>query len=340
MANMRYEVVTVVASRRGIPQLCEMISQLPPEFGTAVVCLVEGDERLRSEVAEKTRLPVNWVEAGETAQPGHVYLSRPGTSIVMLEGCRFSVSPVGPESYSMRPIDSFLASTARACGPRCLAIILAGFHDDGAEGAHTVKWRGGTVLVLDRATAEYYGMAEPIVRAGSYDRILSAVEVGSALRASFTGRDLLENAELQVELGRLLDSALRISGTHMGDMQLLEPIAGRLHLVASRGLGREYVDRFGIVRVDRDDLPCVHALRHKHRVVIENVFDDTQYQRFREIARTSGYSALQATPLFSNGDVGGILSTLYPYPHAVTEREGENLDDIARSARELLRALA
>jgi two-component system chemotaxis response regulator CheB len=339
MANMRYDVVTVVASRRGIPQLCEMIAQLPPEFATPIVCLVEGDARLRSEVAEKTRLPVKWVEAGETAQPGHVYLSRPGTSIVMLEGCRFSVSPVGPESYSMRPIDSFLSSTARACGPRCLAIVLAAFHDDGAEGARTLKWRGGTVIVLDRATAEYYGMAEPIVKAGSYDRILTAAEVGSALRASFTGRDLLRNAELQVELGKLLDSALRISGTHMGDMQLLEAVTGRLHIVASRGLGREYVDRFGIVRIDRDDLPCVHALRHKHRVVIENVFEDSHYQHFRDIAQTSGYSALQATPLFTNGDVGGILSTLYTYPHAVTSHESKNLDDIAQSARQLLREL-
>src|SRR5205823_3795143 len=216
----------------------------------------EADDRLVADLSESTELPVKWVETGEVAQPGHVYVSRPGTSIVMLDGCRFAVSPVGPEGSAMHPIDSFLTSTARACGPRALAVILAAFADDGAEGAHAVKWRGGTVLVLDRATAEYYGMAEPLVRAGMYDRILTAPEVGIALRASFTGRDLLENAELQVELGILLESALRISGTHMGDVQLIEPAIGRLHLFVHRGMCREYVARFGIAPAAAD-LPSV-----------------------------------------------------------------------------------
>ena len=335
---MRYDIVTVVSSRRGIPQLCDLVAQLPPEFGTPVVCLVEADERLLSEVSAKTSLPVKWAEAGDVAQPGHVYLSRPGTSIVMLEGCRFTVSPVGPESSALRPVDGFLASASRACGPRALAVILAAFPDDGAEGAHMIKWRGGTVLVLDRATAEYYGMADAIVKAGSYDRIITASEVGNALRASFTGRDLLANAELQFELGILLDAALRISGTHMGDIQLLEPVEGRLHLIANRGLGHDYIERFSIVRVD-DQLPCTHALHRKHRVVVENVFEDAQYVRFRAIARTNGYSALQATPLFSNGDPAGVLSTLYPYPHSLSPHESKSLDDIAQSARELLREL-
>lgn len=335
---MRYDVVTVVASRRGIPQLCELLAQLPPQFGVPIVCLVEGDERLVREVSAKTPLPVKWVEAGEVAKPGHVYLSRPGTSIVMVDDCRFTVSPVGPESSAMRPIDAFLSSASRVCGPRALAVILAAFYDDGAEGAHAVKWRGGTVLVLDRATAEYYGMADAIVKSGSFDRILSASEVGGALRASFTGRDLLENAELQFELAALLDSALRISGTKMGDIQLLEPVAGRLHLVLNRGLGRDYVDRFSIVRVD-DELPCARALRRKQRVVVENVFDDPVYDGYRAIAYANGYSALQSTPLFSNGEVEGILSTLYRYPHVLTAHEGKNLDEIAQSARELMRGL-
>lgn len=335
---MRYDVITVVAARRGVSQLCELASQLPADFGTPIICLVEADQRLMATMSERTRLPVHWVDVGEVAKPGHIYLSRPGTSVVILEGCRFTVSPVGPESSSMRPVDSFLSSAARACGPRALSVILAAFHDDGAEGAHTVKWRGGTVLVLDRATSEYYGLAEPIVKAGSYDRILTASEVGAALRASFTGRDLLQNAELQFQLGILLDSALRISGTHMGDVQLLEPVAGRLHLVEYRGLGRAYVDRFGVVRAD-DDLPCTTALRHRHRVVVENVFEDPRYVRFREVAEACGYSAIQATPLFSNGDVAGILSTLYAYPHAVTPHEEKNLDEIAQSAREVLREL-
>src|SRR5213080_784001 len=122
---MRYDVVSVVASRRGTSQLRQLVAQLPAQFGTPIVCLVEADDRLVADLSESTELPVKWVETGEVAQPGHVYISRPGTSIVMLDGCRFAVSPVGPEGSAMHPIDSFLTSTARACGPRALAVILA-----------------------------------------------------------------------------------------------------------------------------------------------------------------------------------------------------------------------
>lgn len=332
---MRYDVVTIVASRRGMSQLRDLVSNLPPEFGMPVVCLTEADALLVNELAASTPLKVKWAESSETLQPGCVYLSPPGTSIVMLEGGSVTLSPVGPESTSQHPVDGFLASAARVHGNRALAVILAAFPDDGAEGAHSVKWRGGTVLVLDRATAEYYGMADAIVHRGSYDRILTAEEVANALRASFSGRDLLENAELQFELGLLLDQALRVSGTHMGNVQVVEPEPRRLHIVAHRGLDRRFLERFSVVTQDEASA-CARALRTGSRVVIENVFDDPDYAEYLELARRTGYRAVQSTPIRSAGHVAGVISTLYPQPHVVTTYEARNLDEIAAAASDLV----
>jgi hypothetical protein len=333
---MRYDVATIVAAPRGVPQLHELVSQLPAGFGMPVVCLAASHERLVEDLAARTSLKVKWAEAGETLLAGHVYVCPPGTSIVIREDRRVALSPFGVDSAALRPVDSFLASSARAFGDRALAIVLAAFPDDGVQGAHSLKGRRGTVLVLDRATAEYYGMAGDIVSAGSYDRILTAGEVANALRATFTGRDLLASAELQFELGVLLDSALRIAGTHMGNVQLAEPVTERLHIVAHRGLPRPYLDRFGVIRGDGPSA-CARALRLRQRIVIEDVFADREYEPYLDVAREAGFKAIQCTPILAEEGVAGIFSTLYPFKHSVSPHEARSLDDIALAARALVR---
>lgn len=334
---MRYDVVTIVASRRGISQLRDLVSHLPPQFGMPVVCLAEADSRLVTDLSASTRLPVKWAEAGEQLLPGCVYLSPPGASIVLLEGGRVSLSPVGPESTAHHPVDSFLISAGKAFGNRVLSVVLGAFLEDGAEGAHSLKWRGGTVLILDRATAEFYGMADAMVRRGSYDRILSAAEVGEALRASFTGQDLLANAEIQFELNTLLDSAMRLSGTDMGNIRIAEPGNARLHIVAHRGLGQHYLDRFAVVPSD-SDLACARALRFGQRIVVEDALNDVGYSRHADVVRMTGFSAVQSTPI--REEPGGVLTTFYRHTHVVSGPEGESLDRIAAAARETVARFA
>lgn len=336
---MRYDVVTIVASRRGIPQLRELVSQLPSQFGVPIVCMAEADERLVTDLAATTKLTVKWAEAGETLRPGHVYVSPPGASIVMLDDRTISLTPFGAESTALRPVDAFLGSAGRVFGQRTLAVMLAGFYDDGAEGAYSLKRRGGSVLVLDRATAEYYGLGESLIRTGAYDRIITAGEVANALRASFTGRDLLENAELQIELGHLLESALRISGTPMGHIQLAEPLAGRLHVIAYRGLDCGFLDECGVVSVEEHSA-WARAYRERRRTIVENVFDDAASFPYQEVARQCGFSALQSTPIARDDSACGVFSTLYAYPHKLSTHEARSFDEIAENARLLVEQVA
>jgi hypothetical protein len=248
------------------------------------------------------------------------------------------LTPFGAESTAQRPVDSFLASAGRVYGNRVLGLMLAAFHEDGLEGAYALKWRGGTMLVLDRTTAEYYGMADAIVKAGAYDRILTAGDVADALRASFTGRDLLESAELQFELGALLDSALRISGTHMGNIQVREPAADQLHIVAHRGLDKFFLDRFGVMRAD-EPWVCSAAVRLKRRAMVEDLFGDPAYAPYYDVARATGFSAVQSTPILDGDAVSGVFSTLYRHPHKLSAHEAKSLDDLAEAARPLVAAL-
>lgn len=337
---MRYDIIAVIASSRGVPQLRRLLAQLPAGFPVPVVCLAQAGPLLANDLAAASGLDVRFAEPGEAIERGRVYVSPPGSSIVVRDDARIALSPFGPESSALRPVDHLLTSIAYRYGARALCLVVGGYEGDGTEGAHALRSAGGTVLVLDRATAAYFGMAEPIVRAGACERVIGVEEIAEALRASFTSRDILECAELQMELGGLLDSALRASGTRMGNVQLLDRATDSLHIIVYRGFDKRFLDHFSVVRAE-DESACGRALRYRQRVVIEDVDADAQYAPDRDVARAAGYRAVQSTPIFRDGGVvAGIFSTHFPYPHHVGAREASLLDGIAREAQPLFSRFA
>jgi GAF domain-containing protein len=333
---MRYDIIAIVASPRGVSQMRQLVKRLPAGFPAPVVCLAQCHSALPAQLAEECALPVRWVEAGERMQPANVYISPPGRTPLLVDDGSISLAPYGPESTALQPQDHFLTSIARKYGSRALCIVLGNFEGDGVRGAQAVKEAGGTLIVLDRATATYLGVAEPIVRAGAFDRILGAEEVAEALRAWFSPCGILECAELQFRLGELLDSALRSSGTRLGNVQLLDRSSELLHIVVHRGFEKPVLDRFGTISA-REETACARALRFRHRVVIDDIETDPQYRPYLEAARAAGYRAVQSTPLFSAyARIAGMFSTHYPYPHQVGTDEARMLDEIAREAQPLM----
>lgn len=330
---MQHEIVAVVASRRGIAALRDLLSELPSTFGAPVVCLAEAGERLREELQRHTRLRVRWAEGGERLEAGCVYLPRPGSSLVCRSDGLLTVAPFGPESSGLNPVDQFLTSIAMCHGERALALVLAGFDRDGVAGAQEMKRVRGSVLVLDRATAAYWGVAEPMVRAGHFDRVLTAQEVAEALRACFTSRDLLRCAEIQVELRALLDTALGVSRTTMGHIQRLDPDTARLRVVVQRGVSVDFFEAFDGIDLAHPSA-AARAVGDGRRVVVEDVFGDAPYAPLRDLAAAAGFRAEAATPLVPEAgrSVVGILATLFEEPHVVTPDEARDLDGLARTA--------
>jgi hypothetical protein len=333
---MRYDIIAIVASARGMGQMGQLLKRLPADFAAPVVCLTPCHAALASELAGESALPVRLAQSGERVEAGHVYISPPGRTPLLVEDRSITLAPYGPESVALQPQDHFLTSIARQYGARALCIVLGNFEGDGVRGAKEFKEAGGTLLVLDRATAAFLGVAEPIVRAGAFDRILGAEEVAEALRAWFSPCDILQCAELQFRLGELLDAALRSSGTRIGNVQLLDRSSELLHIVVHRGFEAHLLQRFtGISK--REEAAAARALRFRHRVVIEDVESDPQYAPYLDAARAAGFRAVQATPLFSTyARMAGMFCTHYPYPHSLGPDEARMLDAIAREAQPLV----
>jgi two-component system chemotaxis response regulator CheB len=77
--------------------------------------------------------------------------------------------------------DLLLTSLAANYNGRCLAVVLTGLGSDGTAGAEAVKEAGGTVVVQDEGTSEYFGMPQAAIDAGVVDRILPLGEIAPAV---------------------------------------------------------------------------------------------------------------------------------------------------------------
>ena len=147
---------------------------------------------------------------------------------------------------------------------------------------------------------------------------------------------LLVSSDLRAALDEVLAASIEITGAAMGNVQLLDPSAQVLEIVAHRGFGQEFLDHFRSVTV-ADESACSRALATAERVVIEDVQAEPSYAPHREVAAAAGYRAVQSTPLLSrNGELLGVLSTHYPEPKRPSEHELRTLDLYARQAAEFI----
>ena len=118
-------------------------------------------------------------------------------------------------------------------------------------------------------------------------------------------------------LGALLDEvlefALRLLGAERGNIQLADPATGVLRIAAQRGFGLEFLEYFAAVTDDGS--ACGRAAQRHAQVVITDVTTDPWFAPHRDIARASGFRAVQSTPLVNRaGHLVGMLSTHYPRP--------------------------
>ena len=338
---MQYDVVTFVSASRGVAALRQALSHLPSTFGAPIVCLAQCDARMLDDLRAATRLRVTWAQAGVPLEKGTVYVSPPNAGLVWRPDGTLSLTPVSIDSTAHNPVDHFLVSAASTHGAGAACFVLAGLEGDGVKGALHFRQAGGTVLVLDRATSRHWGLAEPIVHAGGADRVLTLAEAIDALRACFTGRDLLRCAEIQLELGHLLETACSASGTRMGHITRRLPQGHALKVLVHRGMGVHFLERFDTIPL-ASETAAARAYAYRQRVVVADVMCEPYYAQRRQDALLCGYRAAHATPIppAPRPEIDGVLTTLFVQPHDVSPHEARDMDSLAEKASRLVARLA
>jgi two-component system, chemotaxis family, protein-glutamate methylesterase/glutaminase len=77
--------------------------------------------------------------------------------------------------------DLLFESVAASYKERAIAVVLSGTGSDGSMGVKAIKKMGGTVIVQDEKSSEFFGMPGAALQTGSVDFILPLDEIPSAL---------------------------------------------------------------------------------------------------------------------------------------------------------------
>lgn len=125
----------------------------------------------------------------------------------------------------------------------------------------------------------------------------------------------------QSPLDVLLSACLELTGTSLGNVQLMDWRTGHLRMATQRGFTADFVDHFRTVAV-HDGTACGRAIRARSAVVVEDVQVDREFAPNRRFADEAGFRAVLSTPLIStSGAFIGVVSTHFPATHRPTDAE-------------------
>lgn len=133
------------------------------------------------------------------------------------------------------------------------------------------------------------------------------------------------NPELGAGLDEAIVACIGLMKADFGNIQLYDPARGVLAIAAQRGFNQDFLDSFREVNAG-DASACGRSLREGRRIIIEDVEADSAYAPLLGIARSAGYRAVQSTPLISNGQTLGMITTHWRKPCRPTEDDLRRLD--------------
>jgi two-component system, chemotaxis family, protein-glutamate methylesterase/glutaminase len=177
--------VALAASAGGLSALTRVLTKLPADFPAALVVVQHLDPRHRSFMADilgrQTPLRVKQAQEGELLQFGTAYIAPPDRHLLVNPDYTLSLSQSKLVHFLRPSADLLFESVAASFKERAVAVVLTGSGSDGAMGVQAIKKMGGTVLVQDQRSSEFFGMPGAAIQTGDADFILPLDEIPGAL---------------------------------------------------------------------------------------------------------------------------------------------------------------
>ena len=185
-----FDIVAMTASAGGLNALTLVLGALPKEFPVGILVVQHLDPRHRSLMAEilGRRTPLTVVEArhGARVRPGTVHVAPPDNHLLVDAEGVLTLTHTELVHFVRPSADLLFESTAASFKERAVAVVLSGSGSDGAMGVKAIKKMGGTVIVQDKETSEFFGMPEAALRTGAADFVLPLAEIAPALHTLVT----------------------------------------------------------------------------------------------------------------------------------------------------------
>ena len=180
-----FDIVALAASAGGLQALSCVLAGLPASFPAATVVVQHLDPRHRSLIADilgrRTALKVREAREGDVLTAGVVFTAPPNRHLLVNPDATLSLSQSELVHFVRPSADLLFESVAASFRDRAIAVVLSGMGVDGAMGLRAVRKMGGTIIVQDEATSEFFGMPGAAIGTGTANFILPLDEIAAAL---------------------------------------------------------------------------------------------------------------------------------------------------------------
>jgi two-component system chemotaxis response regulator CheB len=120
-------------------------------------------------------------------EAGSVYLAPPDHHMLVNRDGSITLTQTELVNFVRPSADLLFESVAASYGERAIAVVLTGAGRDGSMGVTAIKKRGGTVIVQDEASSEFFGMPSAAIKTGIVDFVLALDEIAGALTTLVSG---------------------------------------------------------------------------------------------------------------------------------------------------------
>ena len=181
----RRDIVVIGASAGGVPGLLEIVAALPAEFDTPVAIVLHRTSKpprlLEGLLARRCGLRVVEAATGDAIAPRTIFIAPPDGHLSLLPDRTFEVQDGRRIAHVRSSANPLFESVAEVFGAGVVAVVLSGTGRNGARGVSAIKERGGTVIVQNHSTSQYFEMPSAAIQTGAVDFVLPVEEIASAL---------------------------------------------------------------------------------------------------------------------------------------------------------------
>ena len=181
----------MAASAGGLNALTQVLGALPGCCALPIVVVQHLDPRHRSLMAEilgrRTAMKVEQVRHGDHVREGTVHVAPPDHHLLVNAEGFLTLTQTELVHFVRPSADLLFESTAAAFRERAIAVVLSGSGTDGAMGVAAVKKMGGTVIVQDQQSSQFFGMPRAALDTGHVDFVLPLAEIAPALQTLAAG---------------------------------------------------------------------------------------------------------------------------------------------------------
>ena len=180
------ELIAVGASTGGPPVVQQLLTSLPMGFETPIVITQHMPtlhiEHFANLLRDRSGRKVSVAKDGERVETGHVYVAPGGLHLTVKRGGNLLTlhHDHGPEEHNCKPaVDPMFRSVAKACGSKCVGIVMTGMGSDGALGAVELRSKGAPVIAQDKLSSVVWGMPGAVVQKGAASVVVPGSEISS-----------------------------------------------------------------------------------------------------------------------------------------------------------------